>query len=452
VRRTERTLVRGIAGAVALVAVGAALGGGCDWFDDPIEPNLLPETTIETCPGEIEAGTDAAITWSGSDPDGSVASFAWTFDDTVTGMTTSTSAIFDSVGAGSHAFSVAAVDDDGDADPSPATCTFVAIDEEENLPPETEITVCPVAPTAGDDVTIAWSGTDLDGTVEEYRWSLDGSGETTTADTTLVIEDVAAGQHVFSVAAVDDDGDADATPAVCDFAAAEAGEPVPRVVMVEYFTSLTCSNCPNGEAALLTMLDEYGADSLCVVGYHDQGPPDGPDVLATPEMMDRIDWYTDVYGYADELPLALFDGDFSRPVVGAPSVQAAETAYRIEIDVSSTMPSPLSVRLSGSIDGARGSVTITVRAHDEPTDGPLVLRTVVVEDEVSSQGRVFDFVARDLLDDEELTMTAVGDSAVVVRSFDVGPGWNADHLDVIAFVQDDGTREILQAGCLGGVR
>jgi hypothetical protein len=448
---TLRVLSGSIA-AAALVAVSLALGGGCDWFDDAIEPNLSPDTTMLTCPGTVEAGTSVTIEWSGSDADGTVVSYAWTLDDTTSGSTSTTSATFDSVQAGAHVFTVAAVDDDGDTDPSPAECSFVAIDEGENLPPETELTTCPGTVTAGDDVTLRWSGSDADGSVVSYLWTLDGSDETATADTMLVVQNVSAGGHTFGVAAVDDDGDADGTPAVCTFTADEAGEPVPRVVLVELFTTLSCINCPNAEEGLHLMLDEYGADSLCVVAYHDLGPPLGPDLLATAEMMDRIDWYTDVHGFADLHPLALFDGDFERPVPGALSPEAAADDYRTEIEASLGIPSPLTLRLSGTISAGRATVTARVRVQDDPGVGDLVLRTVVVEDDVSSQGRVFDFVARDILDDEPLTVAAVGDSAVVSRTFDIGPGWSVGELDVIAFVQNDATQAVLQAARLNVTR
>jgi len=51
--------------ALALVSVSA----GCDWFDDPIEANLLPDTAMESCPapGELLAGEDAARDVVGGD-------------------------------------------------------------------------------------------------------------------------------------------------------------------------------------------------------------------------------------------------------------------------------------------------------------------------------------------------------------------------------------------------
>ncbi len=32
-----------------------ALASGCDWFDDPIEANLLPDTVMEDCPRPVNS-------------------------------------------------------------------------------------------------------------------------------------------------------------------------------------------------------------------------------------------------------------------------------------------------------------------------------------------------------------------------------------------------------------
>jgi hypothetical protein len=57
-------------------------------------------------------------------------------------------------------------------------------------------------------------------------------------------------------------------------------------------------------------------------------------------------------------------------------------------------------------------------------------------------------VARAFLDEEELTASDAGQSIQVVRSFDVDPGWNIDNMDLIAFVQDDSSTEIIQSARL----
>jgi len=333
--------------ASAAAALGlVALAGGCDWFDDPVEANLLPDTAMEDCPSPGEV-------------------------------------------------------------------------------------------LAGEDVTVAWSGTDPDGAVMKYMWALDGrlSGETT--GTELLIEDVAEGDHVLEVAAVDDDGDLDPTPAVCSFTAGAAGGLVPRVVLAEFLTTRPCVNCPNAEAGLDMVLDEYGADSLCVIAYHDLAPPADP--FATAETVARIDWY--MGGSWSSWPLVLFDG--GRSVLGAASPEAAAAAYRAEIDYRRAIWSPVSMRITGG--PTSGSVTVTVKVRDALTTTQNVLRVVVVEDDLYAAPHEYDFVARDLLDDEPLSVAAVGDSAVVTRTLTVAPSWNVNNLDVIAFVQDDLTKEVLQS-------
>jgi hypothetical protein len=337
---------RGWLAAGAAVTALTALAAGCDWFDDPVEANLLPDTTMESCPapGELLAGEDAAVAWSGSDPDGAVVKYAWVLDDTL-------------------------------------------------------------------------------------------SGETMDAE--LVIQAVTEGDHVLEVAAVDDDGDLDPTPAVCSFTAGAPGGLVPRVVLAEFLTTRPCPNCPNAEGGLNIVLDEYGADSLCVIAYHDLQPPADP--FATAETVARIDWY--MGGSWNSWPLVLFDGGHS--VLGAVSPEVAAAAYRTEIDYRRSIWSPLSMRIAGG--PAAGSVTVTVKVREALTTTANVLRVVVIENNVIASAQEYDFVARDLLDDEPLSVAAVGDSAVVTRTLTLGPTWNVDNLDVIAFVQDDLTKEVLQS-------
>jgi hypothetical protein len=58
---------------------------------------------------------------------------------------------------------------------------------------------------------------------------------------------------------------------------------------------------------------------------------------------------------------------------------------------------------------------------------------------------IYDFVARDLLEDEALEIAAMGDSVLVERVFPIDAAWTVDNLDVVAFIQDIDSREVLQA-------
>lgn len=345
-------VIRRLLLGVSLVGIlAASTGGGCDWFNDPIEANLLPDTTMEACPGGSR-------------------------DEVV----------------------------------------------------------------AGDNVTIEWSGTDIDGTVVSYLWAYDDTVSEITFDTSLVIEDVGTGSHVFEVAAIDDDGDEDPTPATCEFTASEPGGLVPRAVLAEFFSGLGCPNCPNARDGLRVMLREFGRDSLCVLAYFD-----GPHPLSTDESDDRLEWYmgSDV---TPPLPTVAFDGDWVDRVTGAQDSTSAASEYREEIEARRLIGSPVTVELDGDV--ASGDVTATVRVRDPIAGGSNVLRIAVIEDRVLFHSEYEMFVVRDILEEEALIVAAVGDSAVVERSFTIDGGWNTDNMDVIAFVQNDATKEILQSGRL----
>jgi len=322
------------------------------------------------------------------------------------------------------------------------SCDWFGDPVEANIPPETEMELCPSGEefTAGDDVTFAWSGSDVDGTVALYEWTFgDTSGQTTFES--LTIEGVAEGAHTFAVSAVDGDGDEDPTPAECSIVVTGELGPVPRAVLVELFTSKFCTYCPIAKQALVELVDEYGPDNLCVVAYHYWREGFSPlDPLATEEVADRVEWYT---GGPPNLPSAMFDG--LRYVSGASSVTETKANYRVEIDLRRDELSPVSLTLAGQVDGSRGEVTARVRVGETLGAGPNVLRIIVFENDVLSGGVTYEFVTRDILDEEVLAVSTVGDSATVTRSFELDPTWDKEEVDVIAFVQDDSSKEVLQS-------
>jgi len=320
-----------------------------------------------------------------------------------------------------------------------------------NLPPWTELTDCPSARNvqAGDDVTIEWTGDDPDGDVDHYEWSYgsDAGADTSgvTDEESITIEGVAEGDHLFEVAAVDDEDAVDPNPATCEFTAVSGGgELVPRVVLVEYLTNQFCPNCPNGEEALQNLIDQYGPDELTVIAYH-YSPP--PDAVATTETIARCDVYFSAHGIPPTaFPVAVFDG--LRTVLGAPTVASAEEDYAFEIDLRRDVGSPITVDLTGSIEAGRGSVAVKVKVHSTLSGASNVVRIAVFEDDVPEHVPPYEFVVRNMLDDAPLTISAVGDSVVVERDIVVDPSWNVNNLGVIAFVQDDTTLEIIQSGRL----
>lgn len=339
----------------------------------------------------------------------------------------------------------------------PLACDWFESQPEANLPPETRILECGASQEVveGEDVRFRWAGSDFDGSVVRFEVSYDeGPWEATPSDS-MTIPDITRGEHVFRVRAVDDDGEADPDPAECRFTALAAGAPVERRVLVELFTTNECPNCPKAETALNALVADIGAETVSVVAYHDK-PSYSPDSdpLATDGTDERIAWYTDdpaFPGDEDTWPTVVFDG--LRVVVGAATATEAEALYRLETTARAETASPFSLRLEGEIGEEQGSLRVTVKAEDGPPEGSLVLRTVLIENDVKYRGywaTRFDYVARRLLDEEPIDLGAPGDSAVVERTFPVDPFWVVENLDLVAFVQDSATMEVFQSGRFGG--
>jgi hypothetical protein len=267
-----------------------------------------------------------------------------------------------------------------------------------------------------------------------------------------VVFAVTTGEHVFLVRAYDNKGEVDPTPDHCSFTALAKGVLVERTVLAEMFTTNICQNCDKAEAALDSLLGEFGRGRLVVAAYHDK-PSDAPtsDGLATDETDARVSWYTASPVYpADQWPIVLFDGT-GIDAEGATTIDAARTRFRAEIAGRLDLGSPIRIDLMGEIAAGGGSVAAAVKATGRPPSGPLVLRFAVIEDDVFYRGRyatVFDFVTRDLLAEAPLALVAVGDSVLVERDFAVVEGWEPDAMDVVVFVQDETTREVIQAARL----
>jgi hypothetical protein len=327
-----------------------------------------------------------------------------------------------------------------------AGCDWFNKPVEVNLLPLVRIVSCPDAGelVEGDDVTFEWLSEDLDGEVDGFEWSLgDSLGETTANSETFT--DLAAGDYEFVVTAFDEEG-GESLPDTCSFTVGAAGGLVERTVLCEMLTTKSCINCWKAELALERMVEEFGGDRLTVISYHYFTPPLDP--VGTQETIDRCDWYY-TYENFDGLwgtyPVTIFDGlDYEDD---APDTTSTKIAFRSRIEGRLEVGSPVSIAMEGDLSSARGEVTVTVRVHEQLTGGSPTLRMVVIEDEVWDGEEYFEFVARDILDEEALTVSAAGDSAVVTRGFSIGT-WNPQHLDVIALVQDDSTAEIIQSARL----
>ena len=113
----------------------------------------------------------------------------------------------------------------------------------------------------------------------------------------------------------------------------------------------------------------------------------------------------------------------------------------------------LSLAIDTGYDSPSGTTTIsvTVEIAEAVADyEDCVVQIVVMEDEVTSRGNSFDRTVRQILDPVPLTVGAAGERQTVLRTVDLGTGWQPVNLSAVAWVHRASTgsgssQEVLNA-------
>jgi parallel beta-helix repeat protein len=160
-----------------------------------------PDTTITSQPTNPSTSTSAAYSFTSSETGSSFqckldagAFAACTSPTTLTGLLD-----------GPHTFSVKATDAAGNADPTPATFTWIV----DTGPPDTTITSQPTNPSAEQGPSFSFTSSEAGST---FQCKLD-AGTFATCTSPNALTGLADGSHTFSVRAVDAVGNLDPSPA-----------------------------------------------------------------------------------------------------------------------------------------------------------------------------------------------------------------------------------------------
>ncbi|MFH1851923.1 MAG: hypothetical protein ABIA75_06225 [Candidatus Neomarinimicrobiota bacterium] len=189
-------------------------------------PNIRPESYIS----EVSPGVVTRISWYGTDVDGRVERFEYRWDDGDWYETTGLSETFPVEDVTNpytdfefldlddeHVFYVRAIDNNDQADLSPAAATM----SPRTTQPETQIVEGPVTgATVGPDVRFVWEGIDQDGNISGYEYAIDDLTNWIAVDafvTEHIFYGLAEGAHIFYVRAVDNLGAVDNSPAQSAF-------------------------------------------------------------------------------------------------------------------------------------------------------------------------------------------------------------------------------------------
>jgi hypothetical protein len=161
---------------ILLISFGFVLIQSCSELPTGVKTNQPPETYLSLFPDSIISPqkTRIKISWWGDDPDGIVAGYYFSFDSLNWTFTTHNDSTFQLAINGldsTFRFWVAAVDNKGLRDPTPASNRYPVV----NSPPSVSFnTGTDIPDTTFTVASFAWTGTDPDGdnTVRYYYWAL----------------------------------------------------------------------------------------------------------------------------------------------------------------------------------------------------------------------------------------------------------------------------------------
>jgi hypothetical protein len=246
-----------------------------------------------------------------------------------------------------------------------------------------------------------------------------------------------------------------------------------RTVLVELFSGSQCPPCVAADLAFDGLLKTYKPTDVVLVQYHIHVPSVDP--LTCPVGEERFAYYEQFF--RDELgddvrgaPVCYVSG---KPELGGGSFdQATEKykAYRTAIDALLEKPSPIKLKATVTRKGNKVNISADVSGVEKPAES-VRLRLLLVEEQVNYVGsnniRVHRHLVRDMpggtrgvaVKEKTGKLTATVDLGELRNDLNKyldavakeAPFPNKDRplelkqLRVIAFVQDDKTREVLQA-------
>lgn len=244
-----------------------------------------------------------------------------------------------------------------------------------------------------------------------------------------------------------------------------------RVVMMELFTGAACPPCVAADLAFDVLQKSYTPRDLVLVQYHMHIP--GPDPMTNPDTEARWKYYAQSFPKEIRgVPSSVFNGQ--PKASGGGGIANAESKYQAYCAViDPLLENPAAIKLSAKATRKGDAIDISVDVAGLSNPSPdKKLRILLAEETVRYAGsnkiRMHHNVVRDfpggvagkaLTDESSKHAASVnlgglrGDLTKYLDAFQAtGKTFSnparpmaMEHLRVIAFVQDDATREILQA-------
>ncbi|MFC2082242.1 Omp28-related outer membrane protein [Bacteroidota bacterium] len=217
-----------------------------------------------------------------------------------------------------------------------------------------------------------------------------------------------------------------------------------RIVLWEQFTNWSCGYCPPADAALDATFDELGYSQIIPVAYHVWWPGDN-DAFFNANQDDSEARTSDYYGVSG-VPAGFADG----------STSSSSSSSVIYWKVNSRRELKTGVAITPAVTtlGNRIQFDIDIDVPGGVIPGDYKLHCVVTESHfgyAQAPGgngvRSFDFVMRKMYPDAAGTSIQItkGDNLSLTIEGDMSLDWIKDNLTYVVFIQDDITKEVIQA-------
>ncbi len=235
--------------------------------------------------------------------------------------------------------------------------------------------------------------------------------------------------------------------------------PQAKVVLIEEFSGVECTNCPKGHVALENIIDIYGND-VAVVSLHAASCPLTNPIPPGEDLRTNVaEDIVNLVGDCGGIPAAMFDRRMFPPeqdeILSVPT-----NTWQDYVDQSLQVSSPVNLYLQKDYDEATNTLAVDIEIHyvkDMPISNSLTIyltESKIITPQDSLSVRVNEYEQNHILrtaltpNTGQLIPTEKEAGRVLIGKYSttLQPNWNPDNMEVIAFVHTvEDSLTVLQA-------
>lgn len=218
-----------------------------------------------------------------------------------------------------------------------------------------------------------------------------------------------------------------------------------RYVLVEHFTNTYCPTCANNNPNLYGVLNTHQDTDAYHIAYH-WAIPSSNDLFYQANT-GEVDTRSTYYSVAGS-PACYLQGTLND--VGSPLLT------EVQITPYLGQTSPIALSVSETTSGTQRNVSITAQTIGAMPTGNLKLRMAVVERNITYTAPNLETTHRNVFRrtvsgwNTTFTPATTGNSVTLNYSYPIATTWNASQVYVVAFVQNDNDKQILNAATSWG--